>query len=246
MKSTDHSRQRRHARSNPNRRTRHRLEVERLEDRTVPSNVIVTENQLPGTPESVWGVSGAGDASIQGFATDISVDQGQTISFKINDSANAPYHIDIYRLGYYGGNGARLVTTIPSSQMLRQVQPNPLTNAATGLVDAGNWAVSASWAVPATATSGLYFARPTRDDTGGASHHLLRRPRRRRRLGPPVPDRRHHLAGLQQLGRQQPLRRPTRPTAPRLQGQLQPARSSSTAPAAAWATTTRRCTPSTR
>jgi hypothetical protein len=29
--------------------------------------------------------------------------------------------------------------------------------------------VSASWSVPATATSGLYFARPARDDTGGAT-----------------------------------------------------------------------------
>jgi VCBS repeat-containing protein len=132
----------------------------------VPS--IVTENQLTGTPQSVWSV-GTGNTTIQGFATDISVDQGQTVNFKINDSANAPYHIDIYRLGYYQGNGARLVATINSSQTLRQVQPSPLTDAATGLVDAGNWAVSASWSVPTTATSGLYFARLTRDDTGGAS-----------------------------------------------------------------------------
>ena len=57
-----------------------------------------------------------------------------------------------------------------SSPTLRQVQPNPLTNAATGLVDCGNWAVSASWAVPASATSGIYFAKAIRDDTGGASH----------------------------------------------------------------------------
>jgi hypothetical protein len=144
--------------------------VELLEDRTLLSvNPIVAENQLPGTPQSVWGVNGAGDTSIQGFSTDISVDHGQTVSFKINDSANAPYHIDIYRMGYYQGNGARLVTTLSSSQVLKQVQPNPLTDTATGLVDAGNWAVSASWAVPASATSGIYFARVTRDDTGNAS-----------------------------------------------------------------------------
>ena len=145
-----------------------RLRVELLEDRTVPSNAIVTENQLIGTPQSVWSV-GTGDTSIQGFATDMSVDQGQTISFKINDLANAPYHIDIYRMGYYQGNGVRLVTSIPSSQTLRQVQPSPLTDAATGLIDAGNWSVSASWSVPTTATSGLYFARFTREDNGGAS-----------------------------------------------------------------------------
>src|SRR5438067_464012 len=141
-----------------------RLSLEALEDRIVPSNVIVTENQLPGTPESVWRV-GAGDATIQGFATDVSVNHGQTISFKVNDTAQAPYHIDIYRLGYYQGNGARLVGSIASSQTLRQVQPSPLADGATGLVDAGNWAVSASWAVPANAVSGLYFARLTREDT---------------------------------------------------------------------------------
>jgi hypothetical protein len=143
---------------------------ELLEDRVLLAvNAIVAENQLPGTPESVWQVSGAGDPSIQGFATDISVDHGQTISFKINDLKNAPYHIDIYRMGYYRGNGARLVTTLSESQVLKQVQPAPLTAFNTGLVDAGNWAVSASWAVPATATSGIYMARVTRDDTGGAS-----------------------------------------------------------------------------
>ncbi|MDB5309385.1 MAG: hypothetical protein JWO38_3587 [Gemmataceae bacterium] len=149
---------------------RYRLTLEILEAREVFSvNPIIAENQLPGTSSDVWGVSGSGDSTIQGFTTDISVNHGQTVSFKINDSANKLYHIDIYRTGYYQGNGARLVTTIPAARVLRQVQPHPLTDTATGLVDAGNWAVSATWAVPAAATSGLYFARVARDDTGGAS-----------------------------------------------------------------------------
>jgi hypothetical protein len=42
-----------------------------------PANEIVTENCLPGNPASEWDVSGAGDASIQGFATDISVNQDE-------------------------------------------------------------------------------------------------------------------------------------------------------------------------
>ncbi|HZY84653.1 MAG TPA: N,N-dimethylformamidase beta subunit family domain-containing protein, partial [Gemmataceae bacterium] len=151
------------------RRRRARLGVERLEDRTLLSNAIVTENQLPGTPESTWQVNGAGDPSLLGFATNSSVNHGQTVSFKIDDYPKAPYHIDIYRMGYYQGNGARLEATIPASQVLKQVQPAPLTDSTTGLIDAGNWAVSASWAVPATAVSGLYMARATRDDTGGAS-----------------------------------------------------------------------------
>src|ERR1700674_2604767 len=62
------------------------------------SNAVVCENQLPGTPPSIWDVSGAGDPTIQGFATDISVNRGQTINFKINTVSNN-YQLDIYRIG---------------------------------------------------------------------------------------------------------------------------------------------------
>src|SRR5437773_1067230 len=126
MKSTTRAHKHRPARAKSGHRPRPLLELEILEDRTLLANAIVTENQLAGTPQSTWGVNGAGDPSILGFATDISVNHGQTVSFKIGDYANKAYHIDIYRMGYYQGNGARLVTTIPSSQTLRQVQPAPL------------------------------------------------------------------------------------------------------------------------
>jgi hypothetical protein len=152
--------------------TRAHLRTEALEAREVFSvssvNPVVAENQLPGTPEAVWDVPGAGDTTIQGFSTDISVNQGQTISFKINDTAKAAYHIDIYRVGYYQGLGAHLVTTIASANTLDVVQPNPVFDPNTALVDAGNWSVTASWAVPSAATSGVYFARVARNDTGGA------------------------------------------------------------------------------
>ena len=61
-------------------------------------NEIVTENALTGNPPSEWEVAGAGDPSIQGFATDISVDQGGTVEFKIDTTAT-DYRLDIYRLG---------------------------------------------------------------------------------------------------------------------------------------------------
>ena len=44
-----------------------------------------------------------------------------------------------------------------------------MTHAPTGLIDCGNWAVSASWTVPSTAVSGLYVAHLVRNDTGGSS-----------------------------------------------------------------------------
>src|SRR6185312_15437033 len=76
----------------------------------IAQNAIVTENALTGNPSSQWDISGAGELSIQGFATDISVNKGNTIHFKINTDASA-YTIDVYRLGYYQGNGARKVGT---------------------------------------------------------------------------------------------------------------------------------------
>ena len=134
-----------------------------------PANKIEAENCLTGNPDTEWDVSVAGDPTIQGFATDISVNAGQTIFFKVNTDA-AAYQLDIYRMGYYQGNGARLVTTVLPSAHLPQTQPACLADAATKLMDCGNWAVSASWAVPASAVSGIYFAHLVRLDTGGDSH----------------------------------------------------------------------------
>src|SRR4029077_13970379 len=43
-------------------------------------------------------------------------------------------------------------------------------NTVTGLVDCGNWSVSATWNLPSTAVSGVYFARIYRTDgTSGAN-----------------------------------------------------------------------------
>ncbi|MGE5323156.1 MAG: N,N-dimethylformamidase beta subunit family domain-containing protein, partial [Actinomycetota bacterium] len=137
---------------------------------SAPANAIERENCLPGTPSSVWDINGAGDPTIQGFATDISVNAGGTIFFKISTPATK-YHFDIYRIGYYGGNGARLIAgnLVPSAS-LPQTQPACLTDATTQLLDCGNWAISASWQAPATAVSGVYLAHLIRDDTGGDSH----------------------------------------------------------------------------
>jgi len=120
-------------------------------------NAIAAENALTGSPSSEWDLpAGTGDANIQGFATDISVNCGDTVHFKVDTTASS-YRLDIYRMGYYGGDGARKVATVNPSAALPQSQP-PCNPGAAGLVDCGNWAESASWSVPSTAVSGIYFA----------------------------------------------------------------------------------------
>ena len=136
---------------------------------TAPANAIEAENCLTGSPSSTWDIAGGGDPSIQGFAGDISYNVGGTVVFKINTNATN-YRLDIYRMGYYHGSGARLIASVSPSATLPQSQPACLTDAATALVDCGNWAPSASWTIPANAVSGIYFAKVIRLDTGGASH----------------------------------------------------------------------------
>src|SRR5215510_810108 len=134
------------------------------------TNPVVCENTKQGAPASQWDISGAGDANIQGFATDISVNRGETVRFKIQTDSNN-YRLDIYRIGYYGGSGARLIATVRPSASLPQVQPPCFVQLSTGLIDCGAWAESASWAVPSNATSGIYIAKLVREDGApGASH----------------------------------------------------------------------------
>ncbi|BCH27589.1 DUF4082 domain-containing protein [Mesorhizobium sp. L-8-3] len=138
---------------------------------TVPTqNKIALENQKQGNPQSEWGIQGDGSANIQGFAAEISTNIGGTVDFKIaTDSTN--YRIDIYRLGYYNGDGARKVASIQRTLGSAQVQPHPIVDMSRGLIDAGNWSVSASWQVPQDAVSGVYIAKLVRQDgTEGASH----------------------------------------------------------------------------
>jgi hypothetical protein len=133
------------------------------------TNEVACENTKPGDPPADWQIDGIGAQSIQGYATSISVNRGQTVNFKIKTPASS-YHIDILRLGYYDGDGARLIdSNIQPSAKLPQTQPNCLTSSATGLIDCGNWSVSASWNVPSTAVSGLYIAHLVRNDTGEES-----------------------------------------------------------------------------
>ncbi|GAB3493916.1 DUF4082 domain-containing protein [Amycolatopsis cihanbeyliensis] len=124
-------------------------------------NPVACENTRPGTQN--WMVEGLDD-SIAGFTTDISTAPGGRVDFKIKTSAPS-IRVDIFRLGYYGGTGARHVDSVLRNTP--QIQPDCLLVAETGMTDCGNWAVTAGWDVPADAVSGIYYAVLHRNDTQG-------------------------------------------------------------------------------
>ena len=147
-----------------------------------PANAIEAENCLPGNPASEWDIDGAGDASIQGFATDISVNRGQTVQFKVKAPTPAATPSTSTAWATTAGTARAWWPPSPLRRRFPRRQPACLTNA-TGLVDCGNWAVSASWAVPASATSGIYFARLVRTERR-LQPHRVRGAQRQRQLRP--------------------------------------------------------------
>lgn len=140
------------------------------------SSPVVCENLQPGDTD--WEVSGAGSTAIEGFATSMSVNAGESISFKVrtmsvtNDTQQVlkPYTIDIYRMGWYGGAGARKWGSVTPTL---RTQPDCADFTDTGLVDCGNWGVSGTWAVPSNAVSGVYIAHLTRTDDPSKDNHII-------------------------------------------------------------------------
>ena len=130
-------------------------------------NEIIQENAIVEgrTDKSYWDADHS--TEIEGFATDMSVNAGTRVDFKINvnGGAGSDYLVEIFRLGYYGGSGAREVAQWTNTNAT--VQPNALVNASTGTVDAGNWSVTDGWNVPTDAVSGVYLARLQRLDSNG-------------------------------------------------------------------------------
>src|SRR4051812_12778040 len=139
---------------------------QRLVVHATPTTIADENRTRPGAIG--WDISAAGDPDIQGFATDISVNVGETVRFKTAaPAAIAGYSIDLYGRGYYGGAGGAWVAPVAPTAPMPQTQPACLSElATTGLVDCGNWAESASWPVPSTAVSGIYVAKLTRHDNG--------------------------------------------------------------------------------
>ncbi|WP_030664629.1 DUF4082 domain-containing protein [Streptomyces cellulosae] len=133
------------------------------------SNAIVCENSKPGSPMSDWYAPNAyGD--IGGFSTKESVQAGDTVQFKVQ--SKTAYNVQIYRLGWYGGDGARQISTAAQAAVTYPANytnkpASCTTKSSTGLVDCGNWPVTASWTVPSDAVSGLYIANLTQTNGDG-------------------------------------------------------------------------------
>jgi PKD repeat protein len=123
------------------------------------ANPVVNENNCKGAGTTAWELADY-DPNLGGFATSPSVDVGQSVTLKIGRNAplsGATVDISVYRMGYYGGTGGRLVQS--GSATVNNTFACGAMDATTGKVDCGNW--SPTYTIPGSAlqTSGVYLAK---------------------------------------------------------------------------------------
>lgn len=137
---------------------------------------VVAENALPGTLDWRLGALINGTQffrsddeknQIVGYASKASVTPGDALDLHISINSLSPnYTIDIFRLGYYQGFGARFIQTIHKSNGAKQISDdhsNLIVDSLTGRVECA-WAVSHTLSIGADWPTGIYLARLTNAD----------------------------------------------------------------------------------
>ncbi len=133
---------------------------------------ITLENARPG--QAGWVLTDpAADHEVEGYASATSINRGEPLRLYIH-STDPAVAIAIYRMGWYGGSGARLVRggiTIPGLR-----QPMPTADPATGLIEC-NWQVSYTLRTESTDRaewlSGIYLAKLTGSSSGKQSYIIF-------------------------------------------------------------------------
>ncbi len=131
-------------------------------------NPIQIENAKPGTSD--WHtVNAALNHQIEGYSSSTSVNRGGTISLYVN-TADGSYTIDVFRMGWYSGLGAR--------RMMAPVQVNAAQQPACPVVDSSTYLLECNWTNPYTLQvpgdpndptnwpSGVYLALLTGQQSG--------------------------------------------------------------------------------
>jgi len=113
---------------------------------------VKAENAKPGT--TAWKITGTPPGTIAGYANVTSATVGQRVTLYVTTNAST-LHVDAYRMGWYGGDGARLVWTSPT--VSGQRQPNCPVTSGTNMVACDNWSPTLGFTVSSAFVQGDYL-----------------------------------------------------------------------------------------
>lgn len=125
------------------------------------ANPIEEENRQPGADWQLTRVrvdkSGYRSPWVEGYCSKQSISAGDSIDIMISADPPRPVTVEIFRMGYYDGKGARLMKTLGPIDCEPQPTPKP------GPKDLHecHWKPSASLTIPDDWLSGVYLGRMT-------------------------------------------------------------------------------------
>jgi hypothetical protein len=130
---------------------------------SLPDNTITRENSKPGTRDWLLRDTRIDPKTkyrcpwIEGYCSHTSIQAGETLRIFVSTNPASDFTVDIYRLGYYGGNGGRLVHHVEA--LPGAVQPDPPIGGKR--VRDCQWEPSFELKIPADWVSGVYLGKLT-------------------------------------------------------------------------------------
>jgi N,N-dimethylformamidase beta subunit-like, C-terminal len=125
----------------------------------VRSSAVVAENHKRGT--TAWRITNNGPGFIEGFADHDYAAVGDTVGLYVSTDQQT-FRVTAYRMGWYGGTGARQVWQ--SRETTGTVQPPCPVDHSTNMVSCDNWSRSAVMKVTKAFVPGDYLVKLTADD----------------------------------------------------------------------------------
>ena len=138
-------------------------------------NLIVEENARPGSRDWMLTRPRIDPASkfrcpwIEGYCSHTSIRAGQEITFYVSTRPASEFTLDIFRMGWYGGAGGRLMHR--TGPLAGRVQPEPATGAKR--LRHCQWEASTTLKIPADWLSGVYLGKLTESTTGTQSYVIF-------------------------------------------------------------------------
>ncbi|MCI0743884.1 MAG: hypothetical protein L0Y58_00615 [Verrucomicrobia subdivision 3 bacterium] len=138
-------------------------------------NIIARENARPGTCDWMLNRTGIDPKAkyrcpwIEGYCSRPVVRPGDTQTIHVSTNPASSYTIDIYRMGYYAGAGARRVRSFGT--LRGRVQPDPPIGERRLRVC--EWAPGVSFQIPRDWISGVYLGKLTESREGWQSYVIF-------------------------------------------------------------------------